>query len=185
MHINDCFESKNTETIRLIVGISKYNKPSLVTSMGNNYPFDTAAFVIDDIQNCSVSELTSFRRVLGMIFSPKRAKKLIGYWKKNNTSGPQIALYLKKNFNIYFGNYSEKSNLTTFIEANNTKKLKILLLTVKSFKNPIFKKSHVEIFKYTHPSPRGNTQQLFTDFDYCSQDYGFSSADDIKQKFSI
>ena len=82
MHINDCFESKNTETIRLIVGISKYNKPSLVTSMGNNYPFYTAAFVIDDIQNCSVSELTSFRRVLGMIFSPKRAKKLIGYWKK-------------------------------------------------------------------------------------------------------
>ena len=44
---------------------------------------------------------------------------------------------------------------------------------------------NAEIFKYTHPSQRGNTQQLFEDFDYCSQGYGFSSADDIKQNFSI
>ncbi len=184
MRTTNCSKSKNKE-IRLIVGLSKYNKSPLVTSMGNNYPFNTAAFVINNIGHCSVSELNSFRRVLGMIFSPTRAKTLIGCWKKNNTSGPQIALDLKNNFNIYLGNYSEKTNLTKFIKKNNATNLKILLLTVDSFEDPIFKNLDAEIFKYTHPSQRGNTQQLFEDFDYCSQGYGFSSADDIKQNFSI
>ncbi|WP_076149129.1 hypothetical protein [Ligilactobacillus murinus] len=94
-----------------------------------------------------------------MIFSPTIAETLIDYWEKNNTSGPQIALDFKKNlFRQLFRN--------------------------KQF-NYIHQKNNAEIFKYTHPSQKGNTQQLFEDFDYCSQGYGFSSADDIKQKFSI
>lgn len=186
MSITNYSKIKNDNATRLIVGLSEYTQSSLVTNMpGPNYPFDTAAFVVDDIQNCNTSELNSFRRVLGMIFSPKTAKDLINYWKQNNFTGPQIALDLKKHFKIYFGNYSEKNNLTTFITQNNTKNLKMLLLTVDAFKDSIFENSNAEIFKYTHPSQRGSTQQLFDAFDYCSKHYGFSSADDIKQKFSI
>lgn len=186
MNITNYPKIKNDNATRLIVGLSAYNKSSLVTDMtGHNYPFDTAAFVVADIQNCNTSELNSFRRVLGMIFSPKTAKDLINYWKQNNFTGPQIALELEKKFQIYFGNCSEKNNLTTFITQNNTKNLKILLLTVDAFKDSIFENSNAEIFKYTHPAQRGSTQQLFADFDYCSKHYGFSSADDIKKNFSI
>ncbi len=186
MNITNYPKIKNDNATRLIVGLSAYNKSSLVTDMtGHNYPFDTAAFVVADIQNCNTSELNSFRRVLGMIFSPKTAKDLINYWKQNNFTGPQIALELEKKFQIYFGNCSEKNNLTTFITQNNTKNLKILLLTVDAFKDSIFENSNAEIFKYTHPAQRGSTQQLFDDFDYCSKHYGFSSADDIKKNFSI
>lgn len=187
MSITNYSEIKNDNAIRLIVGLSEYNQSSLVVTnmLRRNYPFDTAAFVVDDIQNCNTSELNSFRRVLGMIFSPTVAEDLVNYWKQNNFSGPRIALDLKKHFQIYFSNYSEKNNLTTFIKQNNTKNLKIILFTVKSFEDPIFKNSNAKIFKYTHPSQRGCTQQLFDDFDYCSKHYGFSSADDIKKNFSI
>ena len=186
MNVTVYSKIKADKATRLVVGLSKYNNSSLFTNMTNiSYPFDTAAFVVNDVKNCNTSELNSFRRVLGIIFSPKTAKDLIEYWKKNNISGPQIALDLENHFQIYFGNYFEKNNLNAFIKQNNTKNLKIILFTVKSFKDPIFKNSNAEIFKYTHPSQRGNTQQLFEDFDYCSQGYGFSSADDIKQNFSI
>ncbi|MEY8584625.1 hypothetical protein [Ligilactobacillus animalis] len=187
MSITNYSEIKNDNAIRLIVGLSEYNQSSLVVTnmLRRNYPFDTAAFVVNDVKNCNTSELNSFRRVLGMIFSPTVAEDLVNYWKQNNFSGPRIALDLKKHFQIYFSNYSEKNNLTTFIKQNNTKNLKIILFTVKSFEDPIFENSNAEIFKYTHPSQRGSTQQLFDAFDYCSKHYGFSSADDIEQKFSI
>lgn len=102
MNVTVYSKIKADKATRLVVGLSKYNNSSLLTNMTNiSYPFDTAAFVVNDVKNCNTSELNSFRRVLGIIFSPKTAKDLIEYWKKNNISGPQIALDLENHFQIY------------------------------------------------------------------------------------
>ena len=103
MSITNYSEIKNDNAIRLIVGLSEYNQSSLVVTnmLRRNYPFDTAAFVVNDVKNCNTSELNSFRRVLGMIFSPTVAEDLVNYWKQNNFSGPRIALDLKKHCLLY------------------------------------------------------------------------------------
>lgn len=185
---------KCDEIIRLVVGDSEYPKGKKITNMTKpDYPFNTAAFVVNNINSFSQSsnDLASFRRVLGMIFSPDIAKCFINYWQANNTSGDEIARYLKNNFKVYFVNYSELKNIEDFnsnylccSNSKHTIPVKALILTTKAF-DFNFNIPDIQIFKYTHPSTTGNTQQLFSQFDYLIKENEFSSACDIINGFQF
>ena len=51
MNVTVYSKIKADKATRLVVGLSKYNNSSLLTNMTNiSYPFDTAAFVVNDVQ---------------------------------------------------------------------------------------------------------------------------------------
>ncbi|CAJ1224407.1 hypothetical protein LLWA12L8_FAMOGCFE_01638 [Lactococcus lactis] len=104
---------KDSDEVRLILGQSPYPDTSKRTIMNSNYPFSVAAFVTP-----SFEETIQLFCVMNLFFGLDNAKILINEFKNSNVSGQDFVCYLGSNFNIYFGNVSEKNNVSNFLTSH-------------------------------------------------------------------
>ena len=147
-------------TYRLVVGESRYSKNT--TSLDGCY-FDVVGFIPFDISNCT--NKTTFVRVLGFLFGKEKAKEKYDKWIESAFDGVSVAEELKEE-KIFLGNIEEEKNIENFLRMIDKSKvdLKVLLLGDSAIKHEeTFKK--YDVYKFTHPSPTGNSKQLFKKID--------------------
>ena len=171
-------------TVRLIIGKKDFS--SGYTKTAEPYPFSTAAFVPSDWYDENRNKV--FKRILGMIYGKKIAKKKLTEWKNSNTVGVKVVNLLKED-NVYLANICEsKKEIVAFLEKE-TDEIKILTLGDDAI--TFFYEERISLFlgkaslyKYTLPTTNGNSQQLFEEFDY---DYNkhYDSARKIIDEFNI
>ena len=170
--------------VRLVVGQSKFE--SCFTCMGKSYPFSIAAFVPLNWGNGHRN--ATFRRVLGMIYGKESAKEKLEEWLQNNFCGKDVAAFLEKD-EVYLANAKEsEAEIVEFLEGSS-EEIKILALgdvAIDLFDKSIIKipLGKVSLYKYTHPTQIGNSQQLFKNFDY-DYDKRYDDAEKIFENFTI
>lgn len=112
----------NSGVIRLVVGKSSYSDGKVVSSNDvGGYFFKNVAFVVKNINEYGKienNELTSFRRVLGMLLSAKKADEKIQEWLRGDDEiYKEIVNYLSC-MDIYLANVEDdKAEIKKFIST--------------------------------------------------------------------
>lgn len=181
------------KTIRLVVGQGKYHNAEDVVTL-KDYPFKNVAFIINDMKE--KSSITTFRRVIGMLFGAEKAKIFIEKWEKSKAKGEDITKELIYNYNIYFANADvDKETIVSFVKEKlaGGYKVKILLLGAyaidlkESLDFESKNKEKLTILTYRHPSPH-NDPYFFKEFDYKyknDSEEKYSTSENIKEIFQI
>ncbi|MDT2583555.1 hypothetical protein P7D17_05440 [Lactococcus petauri] len=144
---------KDSDEVRLILGISPFPDKSIRTKMAKSYPFEVASFITS-----SFEEKIQLFCVMNLFFGLENTKKLIEEFKKSNITGQDFALYLEKKFKVYLGNADEEEELKKFIKLYpNAKVLCCGQEAYKAVKK--LEEFKGQIFKMTYPGGKNTNDQ--------------------------
>lgn len=153
---------------------------------------------------CESKNVTSFRRVLGMVYGKYEAHNKLSNWITNNVKGEDIAKELE-NDGVYLANICDGENLGDKIRCFiddfiNTKKddERLIVLALGSDAIKFSKKletkykcnccectrADITFLNYIHPSPQSN-EIFFEAFDVMSKPREYTSKSELIDEFKI